>query len=314
MTRLVDALRTASRGARRPTPDGGRRAAIAAIFRQCAVTGEEQVLLIRRQVHPSDPWSGHVALPGGRQEESDAGCDEATAIREAREEVGIDLSSPSFEPLGRLVDDRLIRPRGRAMVTSMFGFAARPDAATTVDGAAALELQPAEVADAWWIDTSLIDTRHLGWRVVGIESLTESPSARAPRWLIGLLQSVRCDRVRFAAIDLPPPPGVSISPSGMLSSSAPDGARTATTATATADTTAATATATAATATASAAASAAGSGAAATAAAAGSASSSDVEEARKAYQLWGLTLAFFSDLLRHSQAKQPLIGDGAPPE
>ncbi|HEY3613552.1 MAG TPA: CoA pyrophosphatase [Gaiellales bacterium] len=47
------------------------------------------VLLARRAVHAGDPWSGHAALPGGRWE---AGDDSllATALREAREEVGFD--------------------------------------------------------------------------------------------------------------------------------------------------------------------------------------------------------------------------------
>ena len=33
---------------------------------------------------------------------------------------------------------------------------------------------------------------------------------------------------------------------------------------------------------------------------------------RAQYELWGLTLAFFSDLLRTAEAGQPLVGEGAP--
>jgi 8-oxo-dGTP pyrophosphatase MutT (NUDIX family) len=50
-----------------------------------------EVLLILRAERAGDPWSGHVALPGGRRDPEDAD-DVATAIREAREEVGIDLA------------------------------------------------------------------------------------------------------------------------------------------------------------------------------------------------------------------------------
>ena len=71
--------------------DADRRASVAALFREDA--GEEQILFIRRAVNPKDTWSGHVALPGGRQDAADRGCDEATAVREVREEVGIDLAT-----------------------------------------------------------------------------------------------------------------------------------------------------------------------------------------------------------------------------
>ena len=50
---------------------------------------DDAVLLARRALHPEDPWSGHAALPGGRWEPGDASLLE-TALREAREELGID--------------------------------------------------------------------------------------------------------------------------------------------------------------------------------------------------------------------------------
>jgi 8-oxo-dGTP pyrophosphatase MutT (NUDIX family) len=49
-----------------------------------------ELLLIRRSERRGDPWSGHVALPGGRVEEGDGSFRE-TAVRETREEVDIDL-------------------------------------------------------------------------------------------------------------------------------------------------------------------------------------------------------------------------------
>jgi 8-oxo-dGTP pyrophosphatase MutT (NUDIX family) len=49
-----------------------------------------ELLLIRRSEHPGDPWSGHVALPGGRRDPVDADL-LATARREAHEEVGVPL-------------------------------------------------------------------------------------------------------------------------------------------------------------------------------------------------------------------------------
>ncbi len=54
--------------------------------------GEDRILLIKRADRTGDPWSGHVALPGGRVEGMD-GSFRGTAVRETLEEVGIDLDA-----------------------------------------------------------------------------------------------------------------------------------------------------------------------------------------------------------------------------
>lgn len=51
----------------------------------------DAILLIRRAERAGDPWSGHMALPGGRREAKDPDL-LTTAIRETNEEVGIGLS------------------------------------------------------------------------------------------------------------------------------------------------------------------------------------------------------------------------------
>ena len=48
------------------------------------------LLLIRRTERQDDPWSGQIAFPGGHKKETDRTFLE-TAIREAYEEVGIEL-------------------------------------------------------------------------------------------------------------------------------------------------------------------------------------------------------------------------------
>lgn len=66
--------------------DGQRRAAVAAII------ADARVLLMVRAVREGDPWSGHISLPGGGYHASDGGL-LTTAIRETREEIGVDLTS-----------------------------------------------------------------------------------------------------------------------------------------------------------------------------------------------------------------------------
>jgi 8-oxo-dGTP pyrophosphatase MutT (NUDIX family) len=73
------------------------QAAVALIVRG---RDELDVLLIKRARHERDPWSGHMALPGGRRDPSDVSLVE-TAIRETREETGVDLDRHGVH-LGRL--------------------------------------------------------------------------------------------------------------------------------------------------------------------------------------------------------------------
>ena len=61
-----------------PAP-AGRHAVVAALLRQSPEGAE--VLLIRRAEHELDPWSGHMALPGGHGDAQDDSL-VATAVRE----------------------------------------------------------------------------------------------------------------------------------------------------------------------------------------------------------------------------------------
>lgn len=64
-------------------------AAVALILRETRGGGLE-VLFIERAARTGDPWSGQIALPGGRREAADKSLED-TAVRETREEVGLDL-------------------------------------------------------------------------------------------------------------------------------------------------------------------------------------------------------------------------------
>ena len=50
-----------------------------------------ELILIKRAERGDDPWSGQIALPGGRYEGGDRDL-EATAVRETSEETGVDLA------------------------------------------------------------------------------------------------------------------------------------------------------------------------------------------------------------------------------
>ena len=70
------------------------------------------VLLIKRMERVGDPWSGQVAFPGGHIGRGDRTLSE-TAIREAREEVGIELRKHKMLGVLPVLHAR----SGRAVVT-----------------------------------------------------------------------------------------------------------------------------------------------------------------------------------------------------
>jgi len=78
-----------------------RRAAVALILRTTE-RGLLELLMIRRAEYAGDPWSGHIALPGGREERADHSLED-TAIRETREETALDIEHDGLF-FGRLDD------------------------------------------------------------------------------------------------------------------------------------------------------------------------------------------------------------------
>jgi 8-oxo-dGTP pyrophosphatase MutT (NUDIX family) len=96
-------------------------------------------LLIERASREGDPWSGQIALPGGRREPGDRDL-LATAVRETREETGLDLSAA--ERLGALDDLYPRTPHLPPVVVRPFVFA--------IERAPALSLSD-EVTTAFWV-------------------------------------------------------------------------------------------------------------------------------------------------------------------
>lgn len=105
-----------------------REAAVAVILRENGAGTE--ILFIKRAEKTGDPWSGHMAFPGGHRERHDADlC--AAAIRETFEEIGLDLSRAEY--LGAL-DQQRAMPRGRPLnmliAPHVFGFEGDPEFTT----------------------------------------------------------------------------------------------------------------------------------------------------------------------------------------
>ena len=82
-----------------PREPGGTEAAVALVL--AGPSGHLAMCAIRRALHPLDPWSGHMALPGGRSSADDP-SPRAVAERETGEEVGLALGDRQW--LGALSD------------------------------------------------------------------------------------------------------------------------------------------------------------------------------------------------------------------
>lgn len=84
---------------RADAPAGTSRAAVVLALRAGEI--QPEALFVVRATHERDPWSGHVALPGGREEAGDRDLMD-TALRELHEETGLGLHRE--EIVGRLDD------------------------------------------------------------------------------------------------------------------------------------------------------------------------------------------------------------------
>ena len=114
-------------------------AAVAVLLREG--TAGPEVLFIRRAEDATDPWSGHMAFPGGRQAVGDATLLD-TAMRETREEVGLDLIRQA-EHIGQL-DDLQAIARGKPQETVIRPFVFEVQAQSPI------RIEQREVAEALW--------------------------------------------------------------------------------------------------------------------------------------------------------------------
>lgn len=123
------------------------------------------VLLIRRAERHGDPWSGQIALPGGRSHPDDATLQD-TAVRETLEETGIDVAADGLV-LGTLDEIRPRTPVLPPIIVTPFVAVVPADVPLQISD---------ELADAFWtpwstfadparIDESTVQVRGAPWKV-----------------------------------------------------------------------------------------------------------------------------------------------------
>ena len=101
------------------------------------ITKSGKILLIKRKENKNDPWSGQIALPGGRREDEEDCKD--TAIRECSEEVGI---KPN-----KLIELGLYYPRNMSsLLVKAF--------ISCIEEEMAPKIQKEEVDKAFWVKLS----------------------------------------------------------------------------------------------------------------------------------------------------------------
>lgn len=119
-------------------------AAVALVLREQAA--DLELLLIERAHDPRDPWSGHMALPGGRRDPIDQSLLH-TAVRETLEETGVELLVPPHDlALGALpgvAPQGVVRPR---VHVAPFVFGAAADTVARVASAEVARVEWAPLA------------------------------------------------------------------------------------------------------------------------------------------------------------------------
>lgn len=138
-----------------------KRSAVAMILQ--VRQGELHILMIKRAEREGDPWSGHMAFPGGRMDKIDA-HGYAVAVRETQEEVGLSLDAQD-KCIGRLTDINARPHRGTfGMAVSPFVFRLEREVQFTPNY---------EVAEVVWVPLEfLLDTDNredMVWEYKGVK-------------------------------------------------------------------------------------------------------------------------------------------------
>lgn len=140
MVGAVLSLQNIERALERSSSHASAQAQRAAVVVALRESPEVEVLMIRRAEHPLDPWSGHMAFPGGRADNGEA--PRTTAVRETMEELRLNLNRWG-RPIG-LLNPQDTLPGLPPLTIFPFVYAIDPRAPKP-------QPAPSEVAEAIWI-------------------------------------------------------------------------------------------------------------------------------------------------------------------
>src|SRR5210317_608203 len=124
---------------------------------------DASILMIKRAEREGDPWSGHMAFPGGRMDRTDANG-YAVAVRETEEEVGLTLGQQD-QCIGRLSDINARPHKGAfGMAVSPFVFRLQREVTFTPNY---------EVAEVVWVPLEFLfnteNREEMVWEYKGVK-------------------------------------------------------------------------------------------------------------------------------------------------
>jgi 8-oxo-dGTP pyrophosphatase MutT (NUDIX family) len=164
--------------------------------KQWVQEGDPEVIFIKRAGRAGDRWSGHTALPGGMRDPEDAD-DCAAAIRETREEIGLDLDTSDCLRAGNLAERVIATTWGKEslMILCPYIFLLTSRTVPT------LQPQPTEVASVHWVPLrALLSSSLRTLEYVDIASRMAKPGGPVAQLLLRLMMG----KMMFSAVNLLP--------------------------------------------------------------------------------------------------------------
>ncbi|KAF1943352.1 nudix family hydrolase-like protein [Clathrospora elynae] len=158
--------------------------------------GDPEILFIKRAARVGDKWNGHVALPGGKRDPEDDD-DAVTAMREAIEEVGIDLGPDNAIAVGNLPQRIVTTSWGKVPLMVLCPYIYL----LTSPAYPSQRLQPTEVASSHWVPLrALLSPALRTHEYADVSARLAKSELGIKRWFLQAMLS----KMMFAAIHLVP--------------------------------------------------------------------------------------------------------------